>query len=115
MPEKNCATTGAKNSWFIFPHYDKDAIGSRVRDFPRRFQIDPAAYETGALRLFNIAKDPGERRDLATENAGKSQRAGSTADGILAAVSAQMPTPNMNYDASRPTQTKQGGKRKEKP
>jgi hypothetical protein len=30
----------------------------------------------------------------------------------LLAVNAQMPKPNPNYDATRPTETKRGGKRK---
>ena len=49
-----------------FPHYDKDAIGPASAILLGDFKLI-RAYETGALRLFNIAKDPGERHDLAQE------------------------------------------------
>ncbi len=49
-----------------FPHYDKDAIGPASAIYLGDFKLI-RVYETGALELFNIAKDPGERRDLARE------------------------------------------------
>ncbi|MCX6865024.1 MAG: sulfatase-like hydrolase/transferase, partial [Verrucomicrobia bacterium] len=49
-----------------FPHYDKDAIGPASAIWLGDFKLI-RAYETGGLRLFDIAKDPGERHDLAKE------------------------------------------------
>jgi len=49
-----------------FPHYDKDEIGPASAIYLGDFKLI-RVYETGALKLFNVAKDPGERHDLAQE------------------------------------------------
>ena len=69
-------------------------------------------YETGALKLFDIAKDPGERRDLAREMADNAKELDARLTAYLAAVNAQMPKPNPNYDPSKPSETTRdrGGK-----
>ena len=46
-----------------FPHYDKDAIGPASAIYVGDLKLI-RVYETGVLQLFNIAQDPGERRDL---------------------------------------------------
>ena len=102
-----------------FPHYDKDAIGPASAILLGEFKLI-RVYETGALQLFNIAKDPGERHDLAQEMPDKVKDLNQRLTDYLAAVNAQMPKPNPDYDASKPaTPTRGGGggggKRKEKP
>ena len=93
-----------------FPHYDKDAIGPASAIWLGDFKLI-RVYETGALKFFNIAKDPGERRDLAREMPDKVKELDQRLTDYLAAVNAQMPKPNPNYDATRPTETKRRGKR----
>ena len=70
-------------------------------------------YETGALRLYDIAKDPGERVDLATKMPDKAKELNQRLTEYLTAVNAQMPKPNPAYDPSKPTQERRGGRRKE--
>ena len=98
-----------------FPHYDKDAIGPASAILLGDFKLI-RAYETGGLTLYNIAKDSGERHDLAKELPDKVKEMNQRLTDYLAAVDAQMPKPNPDYDASKPTEVKRGGgKRKEKP
>jgi arylsulfatase A-like enzyme len=97
-----------------FPHYDKDPIGPASAILLGDFKLI-RAYETDALRLFNIAKDPGERHDLAQEMPDKAKELNQRLTDYLAAVNAQMPKPNPNYDPTKPTEVRRGGKRKAQP
>ena len=95
-----------------FPHYDKDSIGPASAILLGDFKLI-RVYETGALQLFNIAQDPGERRDLAQEMPDKAKELNQRLSDYLAAVNAQMPMPNPNYDPTKPTpEPKRGGKGK---
>ena len=87
-----------------FPHYDKDEIGPASALYLGDFKLI-RVYENGALKLFNIAKDLGERRDLAEEMPDKVKELNQRLTDYLAAVNAQMPTPNPNYDPSKPATT----------
>jgi arylsulfatase A-like enzyme len=97
-----------------FPHYDKDAIGPASALWLGDFKL-VRVYETDAVRLFNIANDPCERRDLAPEMPGQANDLNRRLTDYLAAVNAQMPKPNPAYDGIKPTQTRGGGKRQAKP
>jgi arylsulfatase A-like enzyme len=93
-----------------FPHYDKDEIGPASALYLGDFKLI-RVYETGALKLFNIAKDPGERHDLAREMPDKVKELNQRLTNYLTAVNAQMPSPNPNYDPSKPPpEQKRGGK-----
>ena len=87
-----------------FPHYDKDELGPASALYLGDFKLI-RVYETSALRLFNIAKDPGERRDLAQDMPDKVKELNQRLTAYLAAVHAQMPTPNPNYDPNKPATT----------
>ncbi|MCX7008366.1 MAG: hypothetical protein NTY53_14145 [Kiritimatiellaeota bacterium] len=84
-----------------FPHYDKDEIGPASALYLGEFKLI-RVYETGALKLFNISKDPGERRDLASELPDKVKELNQRLTDYLAAVNAQMPVPNPNFDPTKP-------------
>ena len=90
-----------------FPHYDKDPIGPASAILLGDFKLI-RVYETGALRLFNIAQDPGERRDLAQEMPEKVKELNQRLTDYLSAMNAQMPKLNPNYDPAKPTETKRG-------
>jgi arylsulfatase A-like enzyme len=95
-----------------FPHYDKDAIGPASAILLGDFKLI-RVYETGALELFNIVKDPGERRDLAQQMPDKVKELDQRLTDYLASVNAQMPAKNPNYDPNKPTaEPKRGGKGK---
>ena len=85
-----------------FPHYDKDVIGPASAILLGDFKLI-RAYETGTLKLFNLAKDPGERDDLAEEMPDKAKELNQRLSDYLAAVKAQMPTLNPNFDPSKPS------------
>jgi arylsulfatase A-like enzyme len=98
-----------------FPHYDKDKIGPASAILLGDFKLI-RAYETGGLRLFNLAADPGERRDLAMQMPDKAKELNARLTAYLTAMNAQLPRPNPNYDPAKPTEAKRGGgKRKENP
>jgi arylsulfatase A-like enzyme len=93
-----------------FPHYDKDAIGPASALYMGDFKL-VRAYETGALRLFNLSNDSGERRDLAREMPDKVAELNLRLTDYLSAMNAQMPKSNPNYDPSKPTEIRRGGAR----
>lgn len=97
-----------------FPHYDKDAQGPASAIYVGDFKLIHV-YETGALKLFKLANDPGERRDLAAQMPDKVKELDTRLMAYLNTMEAQLPKPNPNYDASKPAETKRGGKRKAQP
>jgi len=98
-----------------FPHYDKDPAGPASAILLGDFKL-VRIYETGALKLYNIAQDPGERRDLTTEMPEKTKELDRRLTGYLDSVNAQMPAPNPNYDPAKAADAPRGGgKRKAQP
>ena len=98
-----------------FPHYDKDPSGPASAILLGDFKL-VRIYETDALRLYNIAQDPGERRDLAAEMPDKTKDLNQRLTGYLDSVHAQMPVPNPNYDPAKTADAPRGGgKRKAQP
>jgi len=83
-----------------FPHYDKDAIGPASAILLGDFRL-VRVYESAALELFDIANDPGERRNLAPEMPDKAKELNQRLTDYLAAVNAQMPSLNPDYDPSK--------------
>lgn len=97
-----------------FPHYDKDTIGPASAILLGDFKLI-RVYENGSLRLFDLANDPGESRDLAGDMPEKAQRLDRQLSDYRAAVGAQMPTPNPSYDPGKASTTRQRtGKRCQK-
>ena len=100
-----------------FPHYDKDAAGPASAILLENLKLI-RVYETGALKLYDIAKDPGERHDLANDMPGQVKDLNRRLTDYLSAVHAQMPKPNPDYDPAKPTtasDAKRGGRKKDKP
>lgn len=98
-----------------FPHYDKDAQGPASAIYVGDLKLIHV-YETGAVKLFNLATDPGERHDLASQQPDKVKELDARLIAYLKTVGAQLPKPNPNYDPTKPAESsRQGGKRKAKP
>lgn len=100
-----------------FPHYDKDEIGPASAILLGDYKLI-RVYETGALELFDIRNDPGERRDISRDKPDLAKEMNRKLGDYLASVNAQMPRPNPDYDPTKPTkapETKRGGKRREMP
>lgn len=94
-----------------FPHYDKDELGPASVLFHQNEKL-VRIYETGALRLYNIAADRGERQDLAPSHPARAAELDQKLSRYLADVHAQMPAPNPSFDASKETPKLQKGPRK---
>lgn len=100
-----------------FPHYDKDAAGPASAILLGNLKLI-RAYETGALKLYDIAKDPGERHDLSNEMPDQVKELDRRLTDYLSAVKAQMPAPNPDYDPAKPgvsPDARRGGRKKDKP
>ncbi len=91
-----------------FPHYDKDAQGPASAIYVGELKLIHV-YETGGLKLFNLANDPGEHHDLAAQMSDKAKELDARLLAYLKAVNAQMPKPNPSYDPTKPTEAKRGG------
>jgi len=94
-----------------FPHYDKDAQGPAPAIYVGDLKLI-RAYETGAGKLFDVAKDPGERRDLAAQLPEKAKELNQRLMDYLTAMNAQLPKLNPNCDPTKPTETTRGGGRR---
>jgi arylsulfatase A len=58
-------------------------------------------YEDDRSELYDLAKDPGEKTDLAAKEPARAAELKAKLDAWLAAVGAQFPTPNASHDAER--------------
>lgn len=93
-----------------FPHYDKDPIGPASAMILGDFKLI-RVYETGALQLFDLSRDSGERSDLSNRMPDKATELNRRLAGYLKSVNAQMPSLNPNSDPSQAASTLPGEKR----
>lgn len=97
-----------------FPHYDGDPLGPASALYAGDLKLIHL-YETGAVRLFDVTRDPGERHDLAAERPEQARKMDRLLSSRLAALGARLPAPNLAYDPSRAPAAKKerrGGARK---
>ena len=95
---------------FHFPHYQGDTPHSAILSGDYKLM---KFYETGERLLFDLKKDIGEQRNLATQQPEVADRLERELDAYLKEVKAAMPRPNpdFNPEATEPRR-KGGGKRK---
>lgn len=96
---------------FHFPHYQGDAPHSAIYLGDLKLMH---FYEDNRDSLFELSKDISERNDLAPSRPEDVKRLRKRLDAYLAAVDAQLPTPNPDFDPSRPAEPKRekrGGKK----
>ena len=93
---------------FHFPHYQGDSPHSAILvDHLKLLHF----YEDGRDELYDLARDPGERNDLAAQRPTDTQRLRTQLQTDLEAVRAQLPTLNPSFDPARPAEPrKRGGK-----
>lgn len=95
---------------FHFPHYQGDSPHSAILLGDMKLLH---FYEDDHDELYDLAQDLGERRDLTAQRPEESRRMREQLQKYLAAVDAQLPAPNPDYDPSRPPEpAKRGGKNK---
>ena len=93
---------------FHFPHYQSDdGPHSSIRVGNLKLIH---FYENDRVALFDLAKDIGERNDLAQQMPKDAQEMKRRLNQYLTAVNAQLPTPNPNFDPSQPVAPRKGGK-----
>jgi arylsulfatase A-like enzyme len=86
---------------FHFPHYQS---GHTPHSAIRLGDLKLLSfYEDDSVKLFDLAADIGERRDLAAERPADATRLRDRLDAHLADVAAQLPTINPRYDPAAPT------------
>lgn len=100
---------------FHFPHYDLGNGGPATAILVGGYKL-VRNYETGARRLYELERDPGELRDLASAMPEKLAELTARLDAYLKEVNAQMAAKNPNYDpskapaADRDDRARKGGK-----
>lgn len=85
---------------FHFPHYDLGNGGPATAILLGGYKL-VRNYETGARRLFDLERDPGESHDLAAAQPEKLAELTARLDAYLKEVNAQMAAKNPNYDPSK--------------
>ena len=81
----------ARESFVVhFPHYDKDPAGPASAIYLGHLKL-VRLYASGERRLFDLAEDPAERRDLAGARPEKVRELDGLLSEYLSAVHAQMP------------------------
>lgn len=96
---------------FHFPHYDLDNDGPASVLLLGTLKTYKS-YETGELRLYDLANDLGERNDVAKQMPDKAAEMERRLNEYLKAVNAQMPRANLNYDPGKTPETNRNGGRR---
>ena len=94
---------------FPFPHY-QSADGPHTSLILRDLKLI-RFYETGRLALFDLSRDISESNDLASQRPDDVARLNQLLTDYLAAVDAQMPVVNPDFDADRPVPPRKQGRR----
>jgi uncharacterized sulfatase len=85
---------------FHLPHYHHSTPASAIRMGDWKL-IE--FFETGALELYRLSDDPGEKNNLAARHPEQAQQMRVALDQWRREIGARMPQPNPNYDPARAT------------
>ncbi|MEO8498902.1 MAG: hypothetical protein ABI614_27890, partial [Planctomycetota bacterium] len=91
--------TGKKTATRTCCHSSRNVNAWRLVEF----------HEDDHVELYNLAEDVGEQHDLTTAMPARASELRAKLHAWREQVSAQMPTPNPNYDPARATQVGRGG------
>jgi arylsulfatase A-like enzyme len=92
-----------------YPHYSNQggAPGGAIRDGDWKL-IE--FYEDNRLELYNLARDPGEKKNLLNQHGDVADKLKQALSKWRKAVKATMPKPNPDFDPAREPPVKKGGK-----
>lgn len=110
--QPNATVKRAREDFVVhFPHYDKDAQGPASTLLLGPLKLI-RTYETGALQLYDIARDIRETHDLASAQPRDVSTLDQRLTAYLTAVAAEMPKPNPRFDpaSAKPFEPRRGGK-----
>lgn len=93
-----------------FPHYDKDPLGPASAILLGDLKLI-RYYETGVRRLFDVARDVGERQDLAGARPEKAEDMDRRLTEYLQAVGAQLPEVRAGIPPGAGEPARRGGRR----
>ncbi|MEM6332609.1 MAG: sulfatase-like hydrolase/transferase [Planctomycetota bacterium] len=95
---------------FHFPHYQADTPHSSIYldDWKLTYW-----YEDRTSKLFNLADDLAERRDLSEQQPRRAEQMRRLLAGYLEDVDASLPTVNDSYDPAQPSVSQQGGRNRQ--
>ena len=111
-PQAGQVTRRRKEIVFHFPHYQGRGAGPQSAILLGPYKL-LHYYEDDRVLLFDLSKDLSEQRDLAAAMPAKAAELKAALAAYLAAVGAQMPTPNPRYDPSKARQDRrQGGQKR---
>lgn len=91
---------------FHFPHYQGDTPHSAILLGNLKLMH---FYEDDRDELYDLAKDIGERRNVASNQLAEVKQLREKLQAYLVAVNAQLPTPNADFDPKRPVEPKKRG------
>jgi hypothetical protein len=91
---------------FHFPHYQGDSPHSAI--FVGDLKL-MHFYEDGHDLLFDLSKDIGEQNDLSAQAPAQVAQLRKRLEDYLTAVNAQLPTPNAQFDPTKPEPPRQKG------
>lgn len=112
---KGAVTRRREELVFHFPHYDMGNGGPASAILVGRYKLI-RSYETRTSRLYDLEEDVGEKKDLSATMPAKAAELDARLTAYLQAVTAQMPVPNPDYDASKAADPNaSGGKGARKP
>lgn len=97
MKDGKCEVARAREEFVVhFPHYDLQNGGPASAIWLGTHKLI-RCYEDGSVRLYDLARDPGEREDLAQREPARRKELEQRLDEYLKAIDAAMPTPNLDY------------------
>lgn len=94
--------------WHL-PHYHHSTPASAIREGNWKL-IE--FFETGDRELYDLATDPGEKKNLAPREPVRVMKLQASLEAWRTRVGARMPKPNPSYDPARATQLGKGREKK---
>jgi arylsulfatase A-like enzyme len=94
--------------FFHFPHYQSDD-GPHSAIYLGDLKL-LRFYETDTVKLFDLAKDIGERNDLSNKMPKETAELKQRLEKYLSDINAQFATMNPDYDPNKPVASRRGGK-----
>ena len=113
VPELKGGTGKSRPLFWHYPHYHGSTWkpGASIRDGDWKLI---AFYHYDTVELYNLAKDPSEKKDLSRSNPQKTKELQYKLVAWQKRMKAKMPVPNPNYDPEAPAPAKKRKPKKKK-
>ena len=110
MPELKGGAGKSRALYWHYPHYHGSTWkpGASIRDGDWKLI---AFYHYDTVELYNLAKDPSEKKDLSKSNPQKTKELQGKLVAWQKRMKAKMPVPNPNYDPQAPAKKRKPKKK----